>query len=294
LSPEDGSPPDRVAVGEAEGMAELREVSGLLEAVWGRNDEGVPIGSEVLRALVHAGGCVTVARDERGDLVGAAVLALAEGASAYSMIAAAAPGAADRGIGRALKLRQREWCLERSHRSMVWTFDPLVSRNARFNLVTLGATAGEYEPAFYGVMSDELNGVDESDRLVARWDLDSPRAATAAAGRQRSADPSREGAEVLMDGPDGAPMVLEAEADGTTVRWCRVPTDVVALRRQRPEEASQWRSAVRETMVPAFADGLVASYVTRDGWYLLAPPAGDQRDVRRVGSSCSSNIRLLA
>jgi predicted GNAT superfamily acetyltransferase len=266
-----------VAVGEVEDMAALREASALLEAVWGRNEEGVPIGSEVMRALVHAGGCVTVARDERGDLAGTAVLALAEDGTTYSMIAAVAPGAADRGIGRALKLRQREWCLQRDRRTMVWTFDPLVSRNARFNLVALGATAGEYEPAFYGVMTDDLNGTDESDRLVARWELDSPRVVAAAAGH-RAEEPPRDGAAVRGQGPDGAAMLLEGTLDGTPVRWCRVPTDVVALRRARPREASEWRKAVRETMVPAFADGLVASYLARDGWYLLAPPGTGQRD----------------
>jgi predicted GNAT superfamily acetyltransferase len=160
---------------------------------------------------------------------------------------------------------------------MVWTFDPLVSRNARFNLVALGATAGEYEPAFYGVMTDDLNGTDDSDRLVAHWDLDSPRAVAAAEGR-RAVDPGREGAVVRGEGPDGHPMLLEGALDGVQVRWCRVPTDVVALRQERPGEASEWRKAVREAMVPAFADGLVASYLTRDGWYLLAPPATRQRD----------------
>jgi predicted GNAT superfamily acetyltransferase len=73
-------------------------------------------------------------------------------------------------------------------------------------------------------------------------------------------------------------MVLDATMRNGPARWCRVPRDVVALRRERPDEASTWRKAVRETMVSAFADGLVASYVTRDGWYLLAPPGADQRE----------------
>jgi predicted GNAT superfamily acetyltransferase len=126
-------------------------------------------------------------------------------------------------------------------------------------------------------MTDDLNGTDESDRLVARWDLDSSRAVAAVEGR-RAEDPGREGAALRADGPDGEPMLLEGTLDGAEVRWCRVPTDVVSLRRERPGEATEWRKAVREAMVDAFADGLVASYLTRDGWYLLAPPATGQRD----------------
>ena len=64
---------------------------------------------------------------------------------------------------------------------MTWTFDPPVARNARFNLARLGAVAAEYEVAFYGRMSDGINGDDDSDRLVARWSLAGGRAAAAAA-----------------------------------------------------------------------------------------------------------------
>jgi predicted GNAT superfamily acetyltransferase len=255
-----------VTVATVDDMPAMREVSALLESVWGRTEEGVPLNSELLRSLAHAGGAVTAARDGSGRLVGAAVLSVAAPpGSTYSLIAAAAEGSQDRGVGYALKLDQRSWALERGYRTMAWTFDPLVSRNARFNLVKLGAVADEYQPSFYGRMSDRINGADDSDRLVARWQLDSRRAVAATEGTADQPAPS-EDAEALGAGPDGEPMLRR---DGRGL-WCRVPLDILDVRRRDPEQAVRWRSAVRNAITSAFADACTATSMTRDGWYLLS------------------------
>lgn len=255
-----------VACDEVEAMDDLRAVSDLWASVWGRNDEGVPIGSEVLRSLVHADGAVIVARDGRGQLVGAAALTRAAGDATYSLIAAAAPGISDRGIGLALKLRQRAWALDRGLTSMRWTFDPLVGRNARFNLVKLGATTDDYLVAFYGQMADRINAGDESDRLVAHWALGSERAVSAGRGtaiEPPEPDPTR--SQVVLTGPDGDPAFLE-DTDGA---WCRVPRDVVALRAVDPDAVAGWRALVRQGLTDAFGSGLTATGMTRSGWYRL-------------------------
>lgn len=255
-----------VVLGEVEDMARLRAVSGLFESVWGRTPEGVPVNSEVLRSLVHAGGCVTTAHDQHGALVGASVLAVATpSGSTYSLIAAVSPGAADRGIGHAVKLRQRAWALERGHASMVWTFDPLVSRNARFNLTKLGAVAQEYAVGFYGEMSDRLNGADDADRLVATWTLDSPRAIAASEGTAADREGPAPDSRPLADGPDGEPLARQ-DAAGL---WVRVPADVVALRAVDRAAARQWRTAVRLTLLDALDHSRTATHMTRHGWYLL-------------------------
>lgn len=255
-----------VVVRTVEQMTDLRAVSRLLESVWGRADEGVPMPSEVLRSLAHAGGCTTAAFAPDGSMVGAATLAVAAPAGAtYSLIAAVAPGTTDRGVGRVLKLHQRAWALEHGYRTMRWTFDPLVARNARFNLTRLGAWAGEYAVAFYGRMSDEVNGDDEADRLVATWDLASPRAVQAASGDAEDLTGPAVDAEPLAEAPDGSPLALHDPVG----LWIRVPGDVVALRRTAPDLAGRWRLAVRDAFGVAFEHGLVASHVTRDGCYLL-------------------------
>ena len=84
------------------------------------------------------------------------------------------------GVGFALKQHQRAWGLDRDLSEMTWTFDPLVSRNARFNLTKLGAHASEYAVDFYGPMMGEMNANDQSDRLVAVWPLTSDESAVKA------------------------------------------------------------------------------------------------------------------
>jgi len=255
-----------VEVREVEQMAELRAVSELFESVWGRGPEGAPLHSEVLRSLVHAGGVVTGAYTAGGDLVGAAALTIgAPAGSTYSLIAAAAPGRADAGIGQAVKLTQRAWALDRGHRTMVWTFDPLVGRNARFNLVKLGGEATGYFEAFYGRMGDALNGQDDADRLVITWELDSARVIAASEGTAVDPGSPRTDAQPRREGPDGRPMVVQ-DASGT---WCRIPRDVVSLRNEDPAGASAWRLAVRDVLTPALRSGARPAHLSADGWYLL-------------------------
>jgi predicted GNAT superfamily acetyltransferase len=81
----------------------------------------------------------------------------------------------DRKIGRALKLFQREEALSRDIRLIEWTFDPLETRNAHFNINRLGAIVRTYIPNFYGVTTSPLHRGLPTDRLLAEWRLDSPR-----------------------------------------------------------------------------------------------------------------------
>lgn len=235
---------------ETHRIEELREVSALLESVWGRTPEGAPMHSDTMRSLVHAGGLVTAVRDATGALVGAGVLVRDVPGVAYGLIAAAAPGHTDRGIGFAIKQHQRAWCLGRDIREIRWTFDPLMSRNARFNLVKLGAEAVAYEPSFYGEMIDAINRGDDSDRLVASWILDAPPCAPI----EPSWDPP-----ALGDAP-------RIDAHGT---WIGVPRDIDALRETDPGAARAWRHQVRDQMLPLFERGSRATYFSRSGHYLL-------------------------
>jgi predicted GNAT superfamily acetyltransferase len=151
---------------------------------------------------------------------------------------------------------------------MRWTFDPLVGRNARFNLTKLGATAEDYLAGFYGQMSDDINAGDDADRLVAQWRLDSPGVVAASEGTAAEpGDPAGGGTVVVLVGPDGDPAYLTDEAGA----WCRVPRDVVELRRTDPRATAEWRTVVRDAFADSFAHGLVATGMTRSGWYRLSP-----------------------
>lgn len=256
-----------VRIEDETGMDRLRDIAALLISVWGTSQEAAPIPADLLRSISHAGCNVTAAYGSDGILCGAAVAIVApENSSTYSLIAGVLPGIVDAGVGFALKLHQRAWALERGFETMTWTFDPLVSRNARFNLTKLGAYAAEYVEDFYGLMEDEINVNDESDRLVAVWPLTSSRVVDCSEGYPEIIElPDLPADAVRGTGPDGHPMLVQ---QGGSL-WCRVPTDILALRTGSPPLAAEWRIRVREVFAEAFAAGRIADGVTRTGWYRL-------------------------
>ncbi len=258
-----------VSVRELRDLAELDEVVGLLSSIWGRS-ENPPVTIELLRAFTKAGNYVGGAFDE-GRLVGACVgffHAPAEDAL-HSHIAGVSSAATGRSIGFALKLHQRAWALLRGVSEIAWTFDPLVSRNAYFNLVKLAAQPVEYLPNFYGPMLDTINGHDDSDRLLVRWRLRDPAVVLAAAGASASVvadDELAAGAVVALARTDGAP--APGRMDGRT-SLVAVPPDIGALRASDPALAQRWRVAVREALSALVADGGRIDGFDRAGWYVV-------------------------
>jgi predicted GNAT superfamily acetyltransferase len=261
--PETGSGPLDVA--ELHETGELRELADLLAAVWVRAQEP-PLNAETLRALSHAGAYVSGAR--RGDrlvggLVGFFGLSPDRRLTLHSHVLGVLEQARGGGVGYALKQHQRRWAAERGIETVAWTFDPLVRRNAHFNLVRLGAVVAAYEEDFYGPMDDAINALDPTDRLLVRWRVASPRSAVEA---DLAALLARGAAVALRVGPGGEPL---AGAAGDGVRLCQVPEDIVALRRERPDLALAWRLALRSALGGALAGGSQVSGVARGGWYVL-------------------------
>lgn len=252
-------------------MDRLSDIADLLIAVWGTSRREAPFPAELLRGISHAGCSVVAAYDDNGALCGAAAAVVSPGGSSvYSLIAGVRPNLADAGVGFALKQHQRAWALTRGFDTMTWTFDPLVSRNARFNLTKLGAQASEYLPNFYGRMGDGINSNDESDRLLAVWPLASERTIECAEGRPEGIElPEFSADDVRLFGPDGYPTLVGVGGE----LWCRVPTDIVALRGQEPHQAAEWRARIREVFTAAFEAGYTADGVTRTGWYRLVQEA---------------------
>ncbi|WP_329598385.1 chorismate synthase [Streptomyces pseudovenezuelae] len=248
-----------VSIRTVHDVAGLAAVSAYFGEVWRTPRTAPPYPAEVLHSLVHAGGAVHAAHDGQ-RLAGAcaAVFGPPGSREAYSLVAAAEPG-----LGQAVKQAQRAWALGLGARTMRWTFDPLVARNARFNLAKLGAAGTEYLVDFYGPMRDGVNAGDESDRLTVTWDLAAP------AGPYDPGD--REAAPATHRAPDGEPLARRDLA-GLHV-WCRVPDDVVRLRAADPALALRWRRAVREVFTEAFAQGFRATGMSRDSWYTLTRKA---------------------
>ncbi|MBK5306149.1 MAG: GNAT family N-acetyltransferase [Frankiaceae bacterium] len=263
-----------VSLTELRDLAGLQAAAALYQDVWQTDTRAAPVSPDLMRALSHAGGYVAGAYD--GDRLVAASLAFHTGndeAGLHSHISAVAPDVQGRDVGRALKLHQRAWALERGLRTISWTYDPLISRNAWFNVTKLGARAIGYLVDFYGAMDDAQNAGDGgSDRAVALWDLGATYVRDAAAGHRRELDVNdllRAGALIgLQTDADGKPEMSRVPAGAACV-LVQVPDDIQQLRRTDPLLASRWRATSREVLEPLLAGPYVTTGFTRTGWYVL-------------------------
>jgi predicted GNAT superfamily acetyltransferase len=254
--------------------ADARAAVDALAQVWVSADGEAPLPSALVWVLAHSGNYVAVAR-VAGRIVGAAAGFRGvdeHGAHLHSHIAGVLPDLQGSGIGYLLKQHQRTWALAQGLDRITWTFDPLVARNAYFNVMKLGARLTDYYVDFYGQMEDGINSGDETDRCLVTWKLQDARAVTAAARKYVPLDAAfliGDPQTVLRADSEGAPVVLPSAADRRVIE---VPSDAVALRQRDAQLALAWRFALRDVLVAAFADGLEVVGVSRDGRYLLERP----------------------
>jgi predicted GNAT superfamily acetyltransferase len=172
-----------IVVRACEGLEEFRACVALQREIWGEADlEIVP--DTIFVVAAHTGGQILGAFDGN-RLIGftLSMPGLRNGAPyLHSHMTGVVAEYRDRGVGRMLKLFQRDEALSRDIRLIEWTFDPLEMRNAHFNLNRLGAIARRYQPNLYGITSSPLHRGLATDRLVAEWYLDSPRVLAACSG----------------------------------------------------------------------------------------------------------------
>ena len=269
-----------VRIREITELGDLEAVYRLYDAIWRPDPANPPVTTELLRALAKAGNYVTGAF-EGPRLVGACVGFFRPPAdeAMHSHVAGVSADATGRQVGFALKLHQRAWAMLRGVSEIAWTFDPLVSRNAYFNLAKLAATAAEYLPNFYGGMNDGINGDDDTDRLLARWALNAPEVTAACAGTVRTCDAASERAR-------GAVVAVARSADGSPVPGVlqgrtllvAVPPDIASLRAADPGLGREWRRVVRDVLTTSMADGAYLAGFDRSGWYVLR--RGTTEDLR--------------
>jgi predicted GNAT superfamily acetyltransferase len=169
-----------IVVRKCAGMEEFQRCVALQRQIWGEDDLEVEPATLFVVAE-ETGGQVLGAFD--GDRLIGYTLALVGFRDGSVFLHSHMTGVhgeyRDRGVGRALKLFQREEALGRGIRLIVWTFDPLEIRNAHFNLNRLGAIARKYLPNLYGLTTSPLHLGLPTDRLWAEWQLDSARVVAA-------------------------------------------------------------------------------------------------------------------
>jgi predicted GNAT superfamily acetyltransferase len=165
-----------IVIRKCEGIEEFQRCVELQRIIWGEVDLEVEPATLFVVAS-HTGGQVLGAFD--GDRLVGMTLAVVgykdNTVFLHSHMTGVLAEYRDRKVGRMLKLFQRDEALGRGIRLIVWTFDPLEVRNAHFNLNRLGAIARKYLPNLYGLTTSPIHRGLPTDRLVAEWQLDSPR-----------------------------------------------------------------------------------------------------------------------
>ena len=231
---------DELDIRTVSAISELTDLGDVLQEVWGTTAPLVNV--ELLTAIAHSGGYVAGAFDGH-RMVGASVGFLADhhGERAlHSHVTGVIDAMRHGGTGQAIKLHQRAWAAERSLDWITWTFDPLVRRNAWFNIAVLGADVDAYLPSFYGTMTDAINVGDESDRLLMAWDVTAP-----------------------------VPIAPRDGSGAATSLLVSTPPDVVELRRTDPSAVNRWRAETREALTSALDAGHRVHGFTREGAYVI-------------------------
>jgi predicted GNAT superfamily acetyltransferase len=196
----------------------------IFDQIWALNF-GTEITPNLLQAMVHSGSYLSGAFIDN-KIIGAAFAfpATNGGLHLHSHMTAVLDEYRDQGVGYALKIEQWHWAKKYNYPEISWTFDPLVSRNAKLNLIKLGVDISSYHPNFYGDMPDVLNAGDESDRLMVSW-------------------------KVVGENPVQRELVSTPKPNDILIQ---IPADIVAIRSKNQSESMNWRRRVREQFMAAF------------------------------------------
>ena len=235
-----------VMIRPIESEAECQACIRLQHEIWGE-DFGDVVPVSILRIAQRLGGVTAGAFDEQDRLLGFVfgMTGLIDGRLAHwSDMLAVSPAARDLGIGRRLKLHQRDALRALGISTMYWTYDPLVARNAFLNLVRLGARPAEYVVNFYGAETGSpLHDVTGTDRFIVAWDLSRDAAGAHADDRDAKANSIEEPFVVNPAGEDGRPRLLDLPAD-SEVR-IEIPRDITTLMERDVDSAQAWRATTR-------------------------------------------------
>lgn len=249
------------------GHAEYLACVALQRTAWGE-DFTDTVAPGLLWVIQRIGGVASGAFTASNELVGFVfgITGFRHGRKVHwSDLLAVRPDLRGRGIGRALKLHQREFLLAAGVPVVQWTFDPLESRNAWLNF-GLGITAFEYIRDAYGEGASHLHWGLGTDRLVADWQIASERVrARLAAGAGR--EPAVTAAPAINDvaPADGWPRSGEPRLDlEERLLRLRIPAAIQPLKAADPSLAREWRARTRTAFEHYLASGWVVTDLVRE------------------------------
>lgn len=233
----------RIEIRVAHTPADSALIAELFDQVW---DVKSMVSPEIMTASLHNGGYGSVIYiDSRPvgaafALVGRALPGL-DGPNLHSHATGVLPEFGGKGIGEMIKRHQWHWANEHGFDTITWTFDPLVRRNAHFNLVKLGARVLGYHQNFYGELDDGINAGEQSDRVLVRWDVVGVIAPLANSFVE----------------PTPNSMVIET------------PVDIEQLRKTDRVQSDGWRARQRAAFESAELNGLQVVGLSNDFSYVL-------------------------
>jgi predicted GNAT superfamily acetyltransferase len=240
-----------IVIRECTSVEDFQQCINLERTVW--NDADIGIMPIRLYMISRACNAPTIgAFEASGKLVGFVhtMIALIDKHLVYhSHLAAVLEGWRHQDIGYKMKLAQRDHALRAGVPLIIWTFDPLQSRNAHFNINKLGAIIRRYAVNYYGEgLSTVFDSAVPSDRIFAEWWVSSRHVESALAGVRPS---------------------VEDKSQSVSI-----PDDIEKVHEQSVEEHKRWRVSVREDFQRKLANALIVRGFERESGtsrYLLGP-----------------------
>jgi len=243
----------------ATSIDDCRRIEVLQTKIWGGPAIDI-VPDHMLLTIAKNGGVVLLAQ-RNGEAIGFAFGFLGKTAAGQlkhcSHQAGVLPGNQNGGVGYQLKLAQRAAVLAEGIELMTWTFDPLQSRNAYFNMRKLGAVSNTYFRELYGTMRDGLNAGLASDRLEAAWHLSGEPVRQRLAGE--SFPPKVETGQILnrcrrdTRGFFVPPTTIKPFAQKR--HFLQIPSNINAIKTVDMPLAIAWRTHTRHLFEQAFSQG---------------------------------------
>ena len=251
-------------------------INEVIAVTWG----GQHLDREVVRALAYSGNVPWGAFTE-GRLIGY-VLGWAgvdtDGLHVHSHMLATLPDRRHRGVGYALKLAQRAQALDQGIHVARWTFDPLVARNAHFNMNKLGALVDRFGRNFYGEMTDDINRGERTDRFTVRWHLGPE------PGPWQGAE-TGEAVPFVRRTDEDEPEVVDAPSPDARTALVEIPREYHELRVADPALGRRWREATGAAFETCLTRGMLGVTFDRErsAYLFTSRPIGRERVEEGMG-----------